>query len=81
MRDKLADNPHSWADSLARRAWKALQEGRGMRLSAYEVMTLHEIQGDGEWWQSFNPAAPSSILSEPYETSGWSEVVEDEGQP
>lgn len=44
------------ADNLARRAWKALAEGRGMRLSADEVRALHEIEGDGEWWQSFAPA-------------------------
>jgi hypothetical protein len=47
------------ADNLARRAWKALLAGKGMRLSANEVVALHEAEGDGEWWQSFNPAHPT----------------------
>jgi hypothetical protein len=43
------------ANDLAKRAWVALSEGRGLRLSYLEVLALHEMEGDGDWWQSFNP--------------------------
>jgi hypothetical protein len=42
------------ADAIARRAWRAMRRGTGMYLSPQEVIALHEIEGDGEWWQSFN---------------------------
>lgn len=52
------------ADRIARKAWRAHGRGTGMRLTALEVIALHEIEGDGEWWQSFNPAARTSVSGE-----------------
>lgn len=44
---------HSDANSLARKAWRARKRGTGMRLSADEVVALHVMEGDGDWWNSF----------------------------
>ena len=48
------------ADRIVRRAFRARDRGTGMHLSAEEVIALHEIEGDGEWWQSFNTAHSSN---------------------
>jgi hypothetical protein len=48
------------SDRIARRAWRARAHGTGMYLSPEEVVALHEMEGDGEWWQSFNPAHPNN---------------------
>lgn len=46
---------HEDANRLARKAWRALKRGTGMHLTAEEVQALHQIEQDGDWWQSFNP--------------------------
>ena len=40
--------------SLAQKAWRAKERGTGMRLTAEEVVALHWMEGDGDWWNSFH---------------------------
>jgi hypothetical protein len=44
------------AITFARKAWRALARGTGMHLTEAEVVAVHLIMADGEWWQQFNPA-------------------------
>jgi hypothetical protein len=36
---------------------RALRRGQGTRLTPDQVVALHEVMGDGEWWQD-GPLAP-----------------------
>lgn len=53
----LPGDYHDDANNLARKAWRALARGTGMRLTADEVNALHQIFADGVWWMSFDPRA------------------------
>lgn len=50
-------------DAIARKAFRAKARGTGMRLTAEEVLALHEMEGDGDWWQSFAKLAPPNKLT------------------
>lgn len=43
------------ANALARRVWRAKARGTGCYLTADMVVALHSMEGDGDWWQSFDP--------------------------
>lgn len=57
MNTEFAGDYAEDANRLARKAWRALARGTGMHLSADEVIALHKIERDGDWWQAFNPTA------------------------
>lgn len=58
----VAGDYHGDANTLARKAWRARQRGTGMRLNADEVIALHVIQGDGDWWASFAPTSAQETV-------------------
>jgi hypothetical protein len=60
----VAGDYHDDANALARKAWRARERGTGMRLNADEVIALHIMQGDGDWWASFSPSPIASQESE-----------------
>lgn len=57
----LPGDYHEDANRLARKAWRALARGTGMRLTHDEVRALHLMESNGEWWNSFCPNSPSTV--------------------
>lgn len=53
-----ARHPSEYADdmeSFARKVWQAQKRGTGIRLTADEVVAVHVLMADGDWWMQFAP--------------------------